>query len=111
MTAMTAPRRTGTAGKRLWSAVTGEYELAPHELEVLRQAVNCLDVCTELQATVRAQGLLGDDRVHPAVIELRLQRALLVRLLADLRFPDPEEDARPQRRSGSRGAYGRREST
>jgi len=108
-TTLAAPEGTKTAGARLWGNVTEAYDLEPHELELLAQAVNVLDVCAELQATVTAQGLLTDDKVHPATVELRLQRVLLVKLLADLRFPEGEDGARPQRRTGSRGAYGRRE--
>ncbi len=107
---LAAPEGTKAAGARLWGSVTAAYDLEPHELELLRQAVNVLDVCAELQATVTAQGLLTEEKVHPATVELRLQRTLLLKLLADLRFPEGEDGARPQRRSGSRGAYGRRDS-
>jgi len=96
----------------LWRKVTESFDLDGHELVILRQAVDVLDSCELLQAVVRSEGLLDEERaVHPAARELRLQRVLLLKLLADLRFPDPGEDERPQRRSGSRGAYGRREST
>lgn len=104
------PTGTGPGGARLWRKVTGSFELDGHELVILRQAVDVLDACDELQAVVHAEGLLDEERaVHPAARELRLQRALLLRLLADLRFPDAGEVERPQRRSGSRGAYGHRE--
>ena len=109
-TPQSAPEGTKAAGRRLWRNVTAAYDLEPHELELLRQAVNVLDVCEQLQATATAQGLLTDDKVHPATVELRLQRVLLVKLLADLRFPEGEDGPRPPRRSGSRGAYGRRDS-
>jgi hypothetical protein len=106
------PTGTGPGGTRLWRQVTESFDLDGHELVILRQAVDVLDSCELLQAAVRAEGLLDEERaVHPAARELRLQRVLLLRVLADLRFPDPGEVERPQRRSGSRGAYGRREST
>jgi len=104
------PTGTGPGGARLWRKVTESFDLDGHELVILRQAVDVLDSCELLRAVVRAEGLLDEDRaVHPAARELRLQRVLLLKLLADLRFPDAGEDERPQRRSGSRGAYGRRE--
>ncbi len=105
------PTGTGPGGARFWRRVVDGFDLEAGERVVLEQAVAVLDNCDELQAVVRAEGLLDEDRaVHPAARELRLQRVLLLKLLADLRFPDPGEDERPQRRSGSRGAYGRRES-
>ena len=94
----------------MWRAVVADFDLAPWELDLLRQSVAVVDNCESLQAIACKEGLLLEDRVHPATIELRLQRVLLVKLLADLRIPDDDEP-RPPRRGGSRGAYGRREST
>lgn len=106
-TLLPAPAGTGTAGKRLWRAVTTAFDLEQHELELLRQTVAVLDSCETLQAVTAAQGMLVEDRATAATVELRLQRVLLVKLLADLRVPDAD-DTRPPQRPGSRGAYGRR---
>lgn len=109
-TAAPAPKDTGAAGRRLWRAVTTAFDLEQHELELLRQTVAVLDNCESLQGVVNAQGMLSEDRATAATVELRLQRVLLVKLLADLRVPD-SDDTRPSQRPGSRGAYGRRGST
>ncbi len=104
------PRGTQAAGRRLWRAVLAEFELAEHELSLLRQAVRVVDVCEALHRLVDDQGPLLGDRVHPALVELRQQRILLARLIVALRVPlgEAEEEAgagaRTQRR-GTRGVY------
>ncbi len=104
------PRGTEAAGRRLWRAVLGEFELAEHELSLLRQAVRVVDVCEALHRLVDDQGPLLGDRVHPALVELRQQRILLARLIVALRVPlgEAEEEAgtgaRTQRRA-TRGVY------
>jgi hypothetical protein len=112
-----APEGAGAAGKRLWRAVLGEFELAEHEMVLLRQAVRVADLCDQLQAVVEAEGPMlrvdGNPRTHPAVVELRQQRIVLARLVVALRVPlgDQEPDTgsageatRLQRR-GVRGFY------
>ena len=112
MTLPAAPRGTGPAGRRLWRAVLADYELAEHELTLLRQAVRVADLCEQLQQQVDDEGPLLGDRAHPAMVELRQQRILLARLVVALRVPLGEEEeaaksaaSRPQRR-GLRGVYG-----
>ncbi len=111
MTRPAAPRGAGAAGRRLWRAVLAEFELAEHELTLLRQAVHVADLCEDLQQRVDEEGPVLGDRAHPALVELRQQRILLARLIVALRVPLGEEEgarppaSRPQRR-GLRGVYG-----
>jgi hypothetical protein len=109
-----APIGAGDAGKRLWRAVTSDFELGEHEMVLLRQAVRVADICEALQAVVDREGALtttrlGETRAHPALVELRNQRILLARLIVCLRVPlgDAEDSpaGRAQRR-GLRGVYG-----
>ncbi|MGH3548230.1 MAG: hypothetical protein ACRDQU_08980 [Pseudonocardiaceae bacterium] len=104
MTDPKPPRGTGPAGKRMWAAVTGNFELEAHELLVLAQIVTVADRITSLDVAVTRDGVLLGDRVHPALIESRLQRVALGRLLAVLRLSDQDEQ-RPQRRGGYRRPY------
>ncbi len=114
------PPGLAPAGRRLWRAVLSDFELAEHEVVLLRQAASVVDLCDELAAVVAAAGplmvtRLGEPRVHPAVVELRQQRLVLARLVVALRVPlgDQEDQsptvsspaARLQRR-GLRGVYG-----
>ena len=78
------PRGLGTAGRRLWRSVTGDFELAGHEALILAQACHTADVCEALQRVVARDGpvLEGPEgsRTHPACRELRQQRITLARL-------------------------------
>ncbi len=100
------PRKPAqTAGEALRSAVLDEYELEPHELLLLDSAAHTADSCADLQAIVDRDGpVTPEGKPLPALVELRLQRLTLGRLLASLRIPveDKHLPARP-----TRGFYGK----
>lgn len=109
------PEGTQAAGARLWSSVVDVYELEEHEQTLLVQAVRTVDLLDDLEAIVGREGAVIDSpqgrKAHPAAVEARQQRIALARLLAALRLPageagDQQAGARPQRRTGVRGAYG-----
>jgi len=103
-----APTGSGAAGRRLWRSVTTEYELAEHELALLRQAAGVADTCELLAGIVAVEGPLTNGKAHPALVELRQQRILLARLVVALRVPLGDEDAADEDRSqyrGTRGVY------
>lgn len=102
-----APTGLRAAGRALWRAVTDEYDLAAHEVLLLREACRTADVLDELARVVADEGAMDTDgRAHPAAVEGRQQRLVLARLLASLRVPDPETGVREQRRGAVRGVYG-----
>jgi hypothetical protein len=110
-----APKSLEIAGRRLWASVTSEFDLAEHELALLRQACHTADLCNELQGEVERDGPIlatatGQTRIHPAVVELRNQRLLLARLVAMLRVPLGDEDGGrlPGQVRAIRGVYGPR---
>jgi hypothetical protein len=113
VTSVKTPRDLGRAGRALFASVVAEFELNAAEVELLLAAARTADAVAALDAVVAADGTMtrtaeGDQpRVHPAVIEARLQRLALGRLVAALRLPQDEDEAagRPQRRGGSRGFY------
>lgn len=105
---MAAPRGLKAAGKKLWDVSTGEFEWAEHELALLEEACRVRDRIVELDAAVKADGVMLPSsqgaRLHPAIAEGRQQRLALARLLATLQIPGLEDDlptARPVR-----GVYG-----
>ena len=103
-----APEDTGPDGRRLWEAISREFQLDEHELVLLRQAVRVADTCTDLQAMLDRDGLLVRNRIHPASVELRQQRLLLGRLIVALRVPSGDtgdEDAPRTQYRGLRGPY------
>jgi len=89
--------------------VVTDYELAEHELTLLREAVGVADVCEQLQSLVHDGGPMVDGRANAALVELRQERILLARLLVSLRVPigaaEDEQPGRLQRRP-VRGVYG-----
>ena len=103
------PAKLGPSGTALWTAVTAGYDLAEHELALLRQAVRTLDLIDELQKACDAFGPIVESpqgaKANPALVEIRQQRLTVARLLAQLRIPDDETDGRRQRRGGARGVY------
>lgn len=95
----------------MWRAITGKFDLEPHELEVLKQIVVSVDLAAAADAIVAAEGLIirgeSGPKQHPAAIEGRLQRQTFTRLLASLRLPVENDDGTvsvPQYR-GPRGPY------
>ena len=88
--------------------VVGEYVLERHEVELLKQAVRCVDDLDRLDAAVRREGVVvgkASPRVHPALVEARQLRLVLARVLAALRLPSGLAGKSPQRRVGVRRPY------
>jgi hypothetical protein len=72
-------------------------------LQILKQVIVVADRIAALDLCVVEAGvILEGGRANPALIESRLQRLALGRLIALLRLPDLE-DRRPQHRAGFRG--------
>lgn len=87
------PAHLGDAGRALYAAAVEDYDLSLPELAALLQAAETLDVLRALEDSVRENGpILPSGRVNPLLVELRQQRAILVRLLGilDLRLEDDE---------------------
>ena len=105
----TPPEGSQRAGRRLWRSVLGDFDLAEHELCLLRESVHVADTCDLLQGMVNEDGPMVEGRPHPALVELRQERILLARLLVSLRVPigaaEDEQPGRLQRRP-VRGVYG-----
>ena len=108
------PKGAGTAGRRLWRAICGEYELEEHERALVTALVRQVDRLDALEDLVAAEGLMltghGTQKVHPAAVEARQTAIAIARIAAALRLPAGEqqedgEDGRPQRRGAVRGVY------
>lgn len=98
------PPGLGPRGRRLWRAVTADFELPEHENILLMEAARTADHLDALAVVLATDGPMVDGRPHPALVESLQQRLTMARLLASLRVPD-EDDTRPQRRGASRGTY------
>jgi hypothetical protein len=115
MTVQRAPVGAGPSGRRLWRAVTAEFDLDEHERALLLALVRQVDRLDQLERLIVAEGLTvtghGSVKIHPAVVEARQTAIAVARISAALRLPAGDEDGqavndpRPQRRSGVRGVY------
>jgi hypothetical protein len=85
------PTGTKAAGKRLWAATVGEFELNEAELALLREMVRVTDRLDDLDAAVREGGVVVDGRVSGALVESRQQQLVLAKLAAALKLPTDEQ--------------------
>jgi hypothetical protein len=86
--------------------------LRPDELVLLESAARTFDTIAELQAALVGQplivpGSLGQQREHPLISEIRLQRVSLARLLAQLRLPDDDTAASVRSTQARAAAFSR----
>lgn len=96
------PPDLGAAGADLWRSCLirddALCESANPMRSVLLEACKVADQADKLHEIVVSEGVMSGNRVHPALIAWRKSTALLPRLLASLRMPDPITGKRPQRR-------------
>lgn len=89
------PAGLGKAGRALWRDVAHGLQLRSDERAILATAARTADQIAALEATVAVSepmipGSKGQEVLHPAIPELRLQRQLLATLLARIDVPESE---------------------
>lgn len=92
------PRGLKTGGRRLWSAVTTDFELDESASAVLVEACFTADLLAELRLKLTEIEPVIDStqgpRVHPLLCEVRMQRLALAKLIASVGLPkELAEDA------------------
>ncbi len=97
MTRPKAPQSLDQAGRTLWRAVTGAYDLAPHEAELLRQACRVADNLARIDAVLMdsepvVEGYSGQPRAHPLLQASADQRRVLDGLFRSMALPMPSEE-------------------
>lgn len=96
----------GKVGKSLVSSVLADFELADHEIIQLHAAARCADLIERLEEHLADSPLIqsspSGDRIHPAAVELRQQKALFSRLCVSIGLPSGEEESQAR---GPRGVY------
>jgi len=96
----------GNSGRMIWNSVTADYELSPFEVRQLLEVARCADTLDELDADIRANGVMRDNKPNPAVVEARQARIAFARLCAALALPSLDENETPRyQRLGARGPY------
>ncbi len=98
MTKPNPPDHLSTRSRRFWRSVVGQYELQPHELELLRRACEASDQADRAHEILAAEGLTfmdryGQAKAHPAAgLEIQ-NRAAEAKLLAQLGFKEAPSTA------------------
>ena len=91
------PAGLKVSGKALFKALSTDladgFTFDQRELHLLREACLVADHLADLEAVLAAEGMTstgsaGQTVAHPALVESRQQRLVLVRLLASLEFGD-----------------------
>jgi hypothetical protein len=90
------PAGLGAPGRSLWRSVVAAYELAPHEVVILRQACLVADLIERVDAELATSPLVvaghaGQPRPSPLLGASAQQRAALKSLLGSLGLPMPDE--------------------
>lgn len=93
-----APSGLMARGRRFWHTTLDDYELTDAELSILTEACRTMDDLDRLAAVIKTDGATttgsqGQTVVHPALTEVRGQRATLHRLLGALGLEDAETGA------------------
>jgi hypothetical protein len=104
------------AGRLLWRSILGELapdlELDAREVALLARACSCADRIAELEALVDRDGMTtvgsaGQLVLHPGIGEARMQKQVLLRLLAQLDLEGDAGRGTAKSRRGRRGAASR----
>ncbi len=85
------PRGLRTAGRRLWDAVTTDFELDDSALAVLVQAAYTVDELEVLRVKLADIDPIVESghgpRIHPAWTEARVRRLALAKMIQSLNLP------------------------
>ncbi len=92
-----APAHLRTRGRRLWRSIVEGFDLTQAEQDLLLEACRTLDIVESLEVALRDQpalvtGSRGQPVAHPLGSELRSERQLLAKLIAQLGLPDADAE-------------------
>nr|WP_249338217.1 hypothetical protein [Tsukamurella paurometabola] len=89
------PKGLAYEGKKLWRAITDEFDLddSPDKLRILTDACKIADVIDRLDKEAEAsplvvKGSYGQPVIHPCLSQAQSSRALLAQHLARLNLED-----------------------
>jgi hypothetical protein len=89
------PTTLAEAGRSLWNAVVGNYDLRVDELAGLQSACKTADRIAMLEKAhadlgqpFLTRGSMGQDVIHPLIAEMRAQESHMSGLLVKLKLPD-----------------------
>lgn len=93
-----APVGLAVGGKRLWSSITGKYDLRPDELATLEDVCRLTDMIDALDKAwaedgrpLTTKGSMGQLVTHPMISEIRAHRMSRNALWRQLKLPDADD--------------------
>ncbi len=84
MTAPKAPNHFTEKTRKLWKGIHAEYELEPEAAELLRVALENLDLADQARDLLRTEGLVVNGKKHPASDAVKLHDGMFLRAIRQL---------------------------
>ena len=79
-----APNYFSQKARNLWKSLHAEYELEPEAAELLRVALENLDLADKARELLRTEGLVVNNKKHPASDSVKLHDGMFMRALRQL---------------------------
>lgn len=79
-----APAHLSREAKAHWKRICTDYELTADAAILLQSALEAWDRSQEARRIVAEQGMVIENRMHPAMTEERLQRASFAQIMRQL---------------------------
>ncbi|MDP8989485.1 MAG: hypothetical protein M3N41_05310 [Acidobacteriota bacterium] len=79
-----APAHFSDKSKKLWRTIHSEFELAADSVELLRVALENLDLADKARDLLRVEGLVVQGKKHPASDSVKLHDGMFMRGMRQL---------------------------
>ena len=79
-----APIHFSEKARQLWKSIHEEYELEPEAGELLRVALENLDLADKARELLRTEGLVVNGKKHPASDAVKLHDGMFLRAIRQL---------------------------
>jgi hypothetical protein len=84
MTTPKAPNHFSEKARKLWKSIHEQYELEPEAAELLRVALENLDLADKARELLRTEGLVVNRKKHPASDAVKLHDGMFMRAIRQL---------------------------
>ena len=84
MTTPKAPSHFSQKSRQLWKSIHADYELEPEAAELLRVALENLDLADQARGLLRTEGLVVNGKKHPASDAVKLHDGMFLRAIRQL---------------------------
>jgi hypothetical protein len=81
---MKIPTHFSAKSRKLWKSINAEYQLEVEAAELLRVALENLDLADQARELLRNEGLVIDGKKHPASDAVKLHDGMFLRAIRQL---------------------------